>query len=117
MNVRNTCISAGMLNQRVEIHSKSEASDDHGEITSTFTKVATRWASVQQLTGKELFEAQQIDARRTYKVTMRFFSGLTETYQLVFKSRIFKIIGVNDVMEQQHLHIITCLEDPTNSAN
>ena len=69
------------------------------------------------LSGKELFEAQQTDARRRYKITMRFYDGLDETFQFLYKSRTFKIDSVNDIMEMEEKHVVTCIEDSTNGAN
>ena len=68
---------AGQLRQRVQIQSASDVRDAHGSITRTWSTIDTVWASVEPLSGKELFEAQQVHARATVRIRMRYYEALS----------------------------------------
>ena len=75
---------AGKLRHRVAIQEPVENKDVHGGITRTWRTVDTVWASVEPLSGRELFEAQQINKRVTVRVGMRPYSGLTTKQRLLW---------------------------------
>lgn len=75
---------AGDLRHRVEIQEPSDSRDAHGGITRTWNTVATRWARIEPLSGRELFQAQQVEARTRVRITMRPYAALTETHRIVW---------------------------------
>ena len=74
---------AGKLNKRVQIQEPAESRDAHGGVIRTWNTVATRWASIEPLRGQELYQAQQMGAQATVRITMRSYSGLTEMHRIV----------------------------------
>lgn len=75
---------AGSLRHRVAIQEPVETRDDHGGITRTWNTIATVWASVEPLSGTELYEAQQVQSRVTVRVRMRPYAGLTTKHRLLW---------------------------------
>ncbi len=75
---------AGKLRHRLAIQEPVETRDDHGGITRTWSTVATVWGSIETLTGRELYEAQQVEARATVRIRIRSYSGLSPLHRLVF---------------------------------
>lgn len=53
--------------------------------------VVTRWASVEPLTGNELWRAQQVQADLTHEVVMRYVPDLTSRYRLKWGARRFQL--------------------------
>ena len=76
-------MQAGKLRHRVQIQAPTDVRDDHGGNTRTWTTIATVWGSVEPLSGRELFEAQQVHARAAVRIRVRHYEGLTTKHRLV----------------------------------
>lgn len=74
---------AGPLRHRVQIQAITHTRDAHGGNTQSFATADTVWAAVEPLSGRELFEAQQVHARTTVRIRMRKYPGLTTKHRLV----------------------------------
>lgn len=67
-------MSAGEYRQRVTIQNRTETDDGHGGFTEAWTAVQSRIAArVQELSGRDLERAKQIDPRATHDVTLRYW--------------------------------------------
>jgi SPP1 family predicted phage head-tail adaptor len=74
---------AGLLRHRVQVQSPTGTQDEYGQAVLGWTTLGARWASVEPLMGREMWQAQQVQADTTHKVTLRYFDGLTPRYRLV----------------------------------
>jgi len=94
-------MNTGSLRHEIQIQTATETQDASGHPARSFSTVATVWASVQPLRGREYFEAQRVDATITHKVNMRFYDGtLTPDERIVFGSREFNIVVVRNLNER-----------------
>jgi SPP1 family predicted phage head-tail adaptor len=97
---------AGELKDRVSIQTRTETSDGHDGIVETWASsredLKRRPAAVEQLTGRDLYSAQQIDPRLSHRVRLRYWgSYLTDLVggraRLVYHDRgtdrLFEIVG------------------------
>lgn len=75
---------AGELRHRVQIQVASDSRDAHGGNVRSWSTIATVWASIEPLTGRELFEAQQIESRATVRIRLRHYPGLTGKHRILF---------------------------------
>lgn len=103
-------MQAGPLRHRVTIETKREERDAHGGVVEAWYPVATVWASVQPLQGRELFLAQQVDARLSHRVTLRYQADVTPTQRLVFKERALYPVQVQQVDERNRTTVILAME-------
>ena len=64
---------AGRLRHRLifEESVEVESTSGSGEMIKTWNEVGTRWGSVDPLSGKELFTAQQTSSRVSHRITIR----------------------------------------------
>jgi SPP1 family predicted phage head-tail adaptor len=88
---------AGQLRHRIEIHDKSETTDDYGGTTETWAKLGTNgddWAQIYELRGGELIEAMQLEQRPTARIRMRYRSDIDETMRIVHGSTTYEIIEI-----------------------
>ena len=76
-------LDAGKLNKRVQIQELTNTRDAHGGQSQSWSTVATRWAAIEPLRGRELYEAQQVHERVTVRIIMRPYTGLDSQYRLV----------------------------------
>ncbi len=91
-----TTLRAGQLNRRITLQSPVATLDSYGVPTPGWTDVATVWADIQPLTGRELVSADQMASVLTHQLTVRYSSLLTDTrvvagYRALYKGRIFNI--------------------------
>jgi SPP1 family predicted phage head-tail adaptor len=78
----------------VVIKEKVVSRDTYGEEDVTWTDVATVWADVQPVRGREYLEMDQSQADVTHRVYLRWRSGIEPTMRLVFEGRVLQIESV-----------------------
>lgn len=105
----------GDYNRQVEVQTNTPTLLPGGGEDASWATTSTIWAKVTNLTGRKLESARQIDIEATVAVEIRFcgtggVAGVTIANQLVYNSRIFEIVHVNDIFEQHKELYITCKE-------
>lgn len=99
---------AGTLRQRVTIQDKSVVRDTYGAETITWTEVATVWAAVEPLQGREYLEARQTTAEVSTRIRIRYRSGITPEMRVEFGTRVYEILAVIDVKElDREIHLMS----------
>lgn len=84
-------MNAGQLRSRLVIQAKVETRDPRGGVIETWTTVAERWGTIQPVRMRELLLAQQVQARVTHRIILRFFAGLTNQHRIVHEQRVFHV--------------------------
>lgn len=64
-------LPAGQLNRRVTIQTSTMTSDDGGGGAETWADTVTVWARVEALAGTEAWQAMQVAASMSHRVTIR----------------------------------------------
>lgn len=87
---------AGRLSKRIQIQSRSSTRDSLGEPTLVWTDIASVWADVQPLTGRELESARRLSSEVTHLITVRYRAIFSDTrvvagYRTLLEGRIFSI--------------------------
>jgi len=104
-------LPAGSLRHRIAIQSASESRDSMGGVTYSWSTDDTVWGHIRPLSGKELVEAKQIDARVTHKIIIREYSSLTPSHRFQNDSRNFNISSILNIQERDKLQVCSCIED------
>ncbi len=89
-------VRAGQLSRRLRIQSRSTVQDSFGQPQLIWTDLATVWADIQPLTGRELESAQRMASEVTHQITVRFQPIFSDTrvvagYRALYRGRIFNI--------------------------
>jgi len=100
----------GALDQRVTLQSRSVVVDAVGQETITWTDVATVWAEVEQLRGRELFAAAGTVYENTTRVRIRHRTDVLATWRVVHGSVKMDITAVIDVGGRKDITELMCLE-------
>lgn len=96
------------LRHRVTLQSKEFSKDEEGTPTETWIDVATVWASVEPLRGREYFAAATVNAENTVRIRMRYRRGVTPDMRALYDGRVFEIQSVIDVNEMhREIHLMT----------
>ena len=87
-------IGAGTLPRRLVIQSKATGPDTFGGAPATWTDVATVWARIEPLIGRELMSAQTISTEISHRITLRYQSmwanpKTVAAYRGVYATRVF----------------------------
>ncbi|MDX2027697.1 MAG: phage head closure protein [Alphaproteobacteria bacterium] len=90
----------GELRKQVAIQAETPTADNAGGYALAWTTVATLWAEITPLDGREIYTAQHLEGRVTHRVTMRWRSGVTTDMRLVYSDRAFNIRAVMNVDER-----------------
>lgn len=99
----------GRRRHRVTIQRlETEDLDSRGQLSSSFIDAEKNvLCSVVHLTGDERQLAKQTFADATHTVNMRWRDGMTTADQLIFGSRTFHILEINNVQERNRELILT----------
>ena len=103
-------MEAGRLRHRITIQQVAEAQDTYGEPIKTWSTFAQRWAAINQVTGKENFNASQFAPDATTRVELRYLAGVTPKMRVKFGTRTFEIKAVLNNMERDVELTLLCLE-------
>lgn len=105
-------LRSGDLIHQVQVQQPADSRDTYGDAAPTWTTVATVWASVESLTGRELWIAQQVQADVTHRVRMRpgAVPGIGPAWSILFGARRLAILGVVDPVQQGEQVELLCVE-------
>jgi SPP1 family predicted phage head-tail adaptor len=100
----------GKLRHRVRLQEYVISKDSFGAEVENWSDTATVWASIEPLSGREYFAAQQINAEVSTKITIRYRAGVKPTMRILFGGRIFEILSVINTEEKNRELILMCRE-------
>ena len=90
----------GSLRHRITIQKPVIIHDSIGQEVEEWQDVATVWASVEPLSGKEYFNAQQINSEISTKITLRYFKGLMPHWVVQFGQQRYDILSIINFEER-----------------
>lgn len=105
-------VPLSLMRERIEIQSRTLSADSFGGQTATWSTAATVWGKVEPLSGREMWQAQQVRPDVSHKVTIRHYSGLTPKHRLLVDSaRVFSIEAVLDIEDRHRQMVLMCKEE------
>lgn len=99
-------MQAGKLDRRITIQEPVISQDDYGEpVVTGWADVATVWAQVVPVSGREYFDATAVRAEKTTRFRIRWRSGLTEAMRIVYDGRNYDIRSIVELGRREGLEI------------
>jgi SPP1 family predicted phage head-tail adaptor len=95
-------MNPGMLRSRIIIEEKAIADNGFGGHSETWSTLATVWAKVEHLSGRELQMAQQVAPEISDEVTMRYRSGLSTTTNRI--NYAGQHLNIRDIKDLDNMH-------------
>ncbi|MFZ3035381.1 MAG: phage head closure protein [Parvibaculum sp.] len=86
----------GELRERVTIERATRLADGVGGATSSWSELATVWASVIPLSGREVATGERVEAHQSYTITMRYRDDVTTAMRAIWKGRTLNIRSLAD---------------------
>jgi len=103
-------VRIGDLDHRIKLQTATRASDGAGGSTVTWSDTATVWASVEPVSGREPYVAQQLQGQVSHKVVIRYRSGVTHGMRVLFGTRTFDVQAVLNGKERNESLTLYCQE-------
>ncbi len=102
-------ISAGELTKKITIQVNNPTKQPNGSKLPVWSNLKTVWSNIVTEGGKEFYTAQKLNSEVTAVFHIRFFSGLTTQHRILYGTRVFDILFVNNVGErnEEYFEILT----------
>ena len=100
--------NASMLRTAVEFQRSTKTSDGAGGFTETWTELlgAPVRAYVKQLSGREQYQSDRIEATVKMRLATRFSAVIDERDRVVIRGRAYNIASINNLeMQDRWLEI------------
>lgn len=99
-------MNAGKLDRRITIQSLVETQDDFGQPVQTTVVLATVWANVAPLRGKEPFQGEQFNAQQVVVFTVRWRDDVDATMRIEHEGETYDIQSVSEIGRREGLEIV-----------
>lgn len=108
-------MSAGELNRKVKLQLRSTSHDDYGQEINVWTDIATIWASIKPISGREKLKTGAVDSDLTHTVKIRYQESFMPpktlaTRRVLYGARILNITSGYDLDEAHRYIILECVE-------
>lgn len=103
-------VDASSLNRKIDIQSVSQTTDGAGGYTEAWATVASVWASIEPASGGEKWVAMQTETHTTHIIMCRYQSVITTAKRILYGTRVFDIVEVINVEENNTLLKIRAIE-------
>lgn len=111
-------LDPGQLRHRVTLERiTSRTKDSVGELQPVWTAVGDYFAFVNPLSGRELWNAQQVTPLVSHSVTMRNIGPMSSLDRLFFEGRILELNSVMRVGERNEWYAILATEQPVPASS
>jgi SPP1 family predicted phage head-tail adaptor len=101
---------AGQLRHRLNLQAATETRDSFGGVVLTWSTIATVWGSIEPLSGRELFAAQQVNALISARIRIRYRDDVNARMRVVHEAKSYDIQSVIDP-ETRHVELeLMCAE-------
>lgn len=102
---------AGPRRHHVTIEEPILSEGPSGDVVTTGWRIVTkRWASIEQLQGSEVFDADAKQLDLSHRIKMPWVAGLNSNMRVEYRKRHFEIFNIDDMGERRKEHWLVCRE-------
>ena len=98
------------MRHRVTIQQKAPTRDTFGGEVEVWNPVATVWASVEPLQGREFLEARQMQAEVTTRIRIRYRAGIVPPMRVIWGSHTYDVQAVIEPEARRRELQLMCVE-------
>lgn len=103
-------VNSGELNKKLSLQAPTVTRDTDGAEIITWATLTTVWGSINPISGKEYWQAQQVNSELTHNIKIRYRSGLNTKMRFLYGNRIFNILTIVNPTEKNVEFICKCKE-------
>lgn len=105
-------MEAGKLHHRITIQQATVTQDAYGEPVKTWGTLATVWAAVEPMIGREYLAVQQLQSAANVRIRIRYRPGITPLMRVQWidgaTTRLFDIESIQEVRTERRELILMC---------
>jgi head-tail adaptor len=90
---------AGARDKRITLRTRNDKPKDDAELVSDYVEVGKRWAALEPLGTLLVNSGIQTNNKITHRIIFARMRGLDDRHEVVFGSRLFRVVRVGDVNE------------------
>ncbi|HIV29022.1 MAG TPA: phage head closure protein [Candidatus Ornithocaccomicrobium faecavium] len=103
-------MKAGDLKHRITIERPEETTDERGNRRTVWRPIATCWASMADVSGRDFYAAQAYQAQDTVTFGIRWRDSIDRECRIVHAGQIYQIEQINHLgYKRDFMHIKTRL--------
>lgn len=99
----------GKMRHRISLQTQTIEKSE-GIPQENWATVATVWAAITNVSGKEYFKAASVQSEVTTRINIRYRPGITPAMQVLYDSRVFIILSAIDKDERRREIELLCKE-------
>ncbi|MCU7917071.1 MAG: phage head closure protein [Candidatus Thiodiazotropha sp. (ex Epidulcina cf. delphinae)] len=99
---------SGNLRHKITIQRATVTRSNSGQAVKNWGDVATVRADVYSISGREFFDADQVNSDVTLKVVVRFINGIDPGMRVVHNRRIYDIKAVLNQENRRRPTLLMC---------
>lgn len=85
-------VAAGKLDRRIAILKRTIVKDASGVAVESYALRTECWAHVQELSGRQVVQASQLDIEGTVRIKIRYRFDIGDTDRIAYRGRIYEIV-------------------------
>lgn len=101
-------MTPGQLNQRVTVERVTLTQDDYGAPVEAWATLATVWAAVEPLSGREYMLSLSAQSEVTTRIRMRYRPGITSADRVIHEGTVYGITSVIDYKSANRELVLMC---------
>ncbi len=99
-------VAAGFLDQRITIQQLTVVRGALGGHDETWSPLATVWAQMMDMTGREIFQAKAMGSAATVLITIRYRSDVRASQRILFTDgSLARIEWIRHVTRKERLEL------------
>lgn len=99
-------MNLGELNKRITIETLTTVINENGFEEEQWVLWKTVWAKVQNLYGREFFQASAVQQEKTVKFTIRYLKDINERMRIKFQGKQYNITFIDNIRyENKYMEI------------
>ncbi len=100
-------IGMGALRHRIRIESSTIEQSDSGAEDRTWAELATVWADVRPLSGREYLEGRRLETMVDTKIRIRFRSDIMPGHRVIWDGKTLDIVSViEQAGDRREIHLM-----------
>ena len=104
----------GSLRNKITIQNTTTSADSHGGFTTGRSTYVTAFAKITPKGGREVFSdttGEKVQNPHIFEFLIRYRSGITTTMRILFGSRTFNIVKINNENDYNNFITLTAIEN------
>lgn len=93
-------MNIGRLNKRITIQRSIDGDDEHGISREQWIDLKNVWSAINNLHGKEYWEAKKYEAENTVEFIIRYLAckDLSVKDRIQYNGKLYNIISIDNVL-------------------